>query len=217
MKKTILTIALFLFFVAPTVVLSQSSAEELQTQKRLNEIEAKRATQSATVSAKKQNSEISFVEGTLTSSTNPTLVVSTNSGNKVVYTTDSTKFLNFDSKGKKLIGFGDLKLGEKILIIGLPQESASGTAKIIVRDQNPKPNNFSFMGKISEVSETTLTLNNFAQKELPVTKVGTTSSTVIKKANKTVKPTDFKVADKVVLTGTIDDKGTLLAQEIFKF
>src|SRR3990172_5838630 len=126
---TIVTIGVLL---TPRLVLSQSSAEELQTQKRLNEIEAKRATQSATTSAEKQNSEISFMEGVITSSTNPTLVISTNSGNRVVYTNDSTKILNLDSKGKKLIGFGDLKLGEKILLIGLPKGAVTGTARLIV-------------------------------------------------------------------------------------
>ena len=216
-KQLLTTLFLLTFLIVPSIARGQSSPEELQTQKRLNEIEAKRATQSATVSAKKQPGEISFVEGTITSSTNPVLVISTKLGNKIVYTNDSTKFLNLDSKGKKLIGFGDLKLGEKILLIGLPQESASGTAKIIVRDQNPKPNNFSFIGKISEVSDTTLTLNNFAQKELPTTKVGVSSSTVIKKSGKTIKVLDLKVQDKVVLTGTIDDKGTLMASFVQSF
>ena len=135
-KKLLVILFLVVCLIVPSIARGQSSPEELQTQKRLNEIEAKRATQSATTSAKKQTGEISFVEGAITSATNPILIVSTNSGNKIVYTTDSTKFLNLDSKGKKLIGFGDLKLGEKILLIGLPKGSASGTAKIIQMEED---------------------------------------------------------------------------------
>ncbi len=210
-KKLSVILFLVVSLVLPSIAQGQSSPEELQTQKRLNEIEAKRATQSATASAKKQNSEISFVEGFITSSSNPVLVISTNSGNKIVYTTDSTKILNLNSAGKKLIGFGDLKLGEKILLIGLPKESASGTAKIIVRDQNPKPKNFSFLGKVAEVSESSLTLSNFTQKELPTTKVSIAPSAVVKNNSKTIKTLDLKTQDKIVLTGTIDDKGALFA------
>ena len=137
--------------------------------------------------------------------------------NKIVYTTDSTKFLNLDSKGKKLIGFGDLKLGEKILLIGLPKGSASGTAKIIVRDQNPKTKNFSFLGKVLETSESSITLNNFNQKELPATKINIAQDTIIKKSNKDIKISELKVQDKVVLTGNIDEKGTLMATFVQSF
>lgn len=215
MKKLILLLVL-VGLVLPNLAVAQT-AEEIETQKRLNQVDAQRSTSSATASADKKGSQISFVEGVVTSVTNPVIIISTASGSKLIYTNDSTRFINFDPKGKKLIGFGDIKIGEAILVVGTPAESAAATSKLIIRDQNPKPKYFSLIGKISEIKDPNLTLNSLTRTDLPTTKSSTTTTTLIKRSGKPVSLTDLKAQDKTVTTGTIDDKGNLIISEILIF
>lgn len=205
---------LTLSLLAPTIIVSQSSQEQLETQKRLNEVESKRATQSATASTQKKTMEISFVEGVISSASNSIAIISTNSGVKTIYTNDSTKFLNFDSKGKKLIGFGDLKIGQTIMVVGLSKDGTFGTAKLVVRDDNQKTKSFSLQGRVFENKESSLTLKNFQRDSLPLTTITISSSTTLKKGGKSVAASSLKQNQSIVVTGTIDDKGILFASEI---
>ena len=98
----------------------------------------------------------------------------------LIYLANSSRLKVDEALCGRLVDVGDGRLN-------LSKESASGTARLIVRDQNPKPNNFSFLGKITEISESSLSLSNFTQKELPATKVSLAPSTVIKKSGKTIR------------------------------
>ncbi len=214
MKKLLLTfLVLLAILVLPTTSFSQTT-QEVETQKRLNEVESKRATSSATTSSSTKNESLTFVEGFVTATNPSVLYISTDSGNKTIYANDSSKFINLDSKGKKLIGFGDLKIGETVMIVGVPREAAAGTATLVIRDQNAKPKYFSILGKFSEVKDTTVTLKNFSREDLPTSKFTLTTSSLIKKSGKNSTIDQLKQNDKVVVTGTIDDKGTLVASEI---
>lgn len=214
MIRSILLLTITLFVLSkPFVAFSQSSQEELETQKRLNEVESKRATSSATSSANKKPPTITFVEGVIHSANNSVIVLSTESGNKMIYTNDSTKFINIDANGKKLIGFGDLKIGETVSVVGLPKEKGSGTAKVVVRDNRIKTGYFSTIGKVSEITETDITLKNFSG-DLPSKKLNFTANSVVKKDSEVILLKDLKTGDKVVASGTIDEKGSLLVSEI---
>ena len=210
-------LSLGLFLSAALPIFSQSTPEQLEIQKRLNEVESKRATSSVTTSAKKQGSVISFIEGGVISASNGVLFISTRSGTKIIYTSDSTKFLNLSTSGKKLIGFGDLKIGETILIMGVPEDSATGMAKLVVRDQNQKLKFFSVLGKISEITETTLTLKDWQRTDLPTLKIAITASTTVMKGNTTITFSKLKPDDQLTVTGTIDDKGNPVASNILVF
>lgn len=218
MKKAFLIILLLSNgLTLPQLVFSQSTTEQLEIQKRLNELESKRTTSSATDSAQKKTTEITFIEGSINSVANSVVMVSAPNGNKTIVTNDSTKFYNLDSKGKKLIGFGDLKIGETIMIIGLAPEASKGSAKIILRDQNPKTKFFSLLGKKAEVKDNILTLADFSRKDLPSTKITIASNTIIKKAGKNINLEKLTNEANLVSVGTIDDKGNLLATELLSF
>lgn len=218
MSKFYLALFLFVFFlVGPKFVSSQSTPDQIETQKRLNEVEANRLTPQASRSATKKVNEITFAKGTVTSVTKPLLFITTHRGSKTVMTNDGTKFINFDSKGKKLIGFGDLKNGESILVIGLSADQAIGTAKIIVRDQTTKPNYFSLFGRNQEFKDNSLFLKDLIRQDLDLTKVTISTST---KYYKNKIETDIKslsLGEKLALVGTIDEKGNLVTEEILSF
>lgn len=203
--------------LAPSFAFSQSSPEQLEIQKRLNEVESKRSSSVSADSTEKRFIQITFLEGTISSTSNSQLILTTPNGPKVIYTSDSTKFLNFDSKGKKLIGFGDLKLSEIVMVIGLPKEAGKGIATYIIRDQNQKTKFFTLLGTSSEVKESVLTLNDFKNSNLPISKINLPPTTVVKKNSKTLGIDDVKSKDSTVVTGSIDDKGSLSATDIFIF
>lgn len=219
MKRLLLiSSVLVVLLLIPTFALAQSTPEDLETQKRLNEVEAKRATSSATDSAAQKNlGEITYIEGTIVSTGASVLVFSTTTGSKTIYTNDVTKFINLDGKGKKLIGFGDLKIGESIMVVGLPSAAGSGSAKLIIRDQNLKPKYFSSLSRVAEIKDSVVTVKGYSREDLPSNKVATNSTTTVKKSGSTLTLDNLKVNDKVVVTGTIDEKGTLTASEILTF
>lgn len=212
-----LAIAIIGVLLAPNIVLSQSTPEQLETQKRLNEVEINRASSEASVSAKKTSTATAFLEGSISSKTNSVIVLSSSSGVKTISTSDSTKFINIDSKGKKLIGFGDLKIGETILLVGLSPQGASGVAKIVVRDQNQKPKYFSLFGKNQELKDNVLTLKNSFQSNSTTSKVQLGASTVFRKNSKNITLEQVALDERLVVTGTIDEKGNLNSSEVLIF
>ena len=217
MKRIFFTVLLGLNLIlfSTTFVFSQDNAEE-----RLNQIEAKIATKganTATQASKARNQKtISFVEGSVVANSGSILTVSSEGNTKTIYTTDSTKFINIDSTEKKLIGFGDIKVNDTILVVGVPQVSSVGTAKLIIRDQNKIVKAFSMIGKISELKDNLLVLSHFSRTDLPNQNISLTSETAITAAkNKILDRTSLVTGQLAIVSGIIDDKGSFLVRQIF--
>lgn len=223
MKTTILlfTLVTSLTLVTSNKVFSQTTSTSGNTDIRLQQIENKTSTESskvATTSATPKLNSISFLDGKVLTISSSVLVLDCENGTKAIYTTDSTKFINLDSSGKKLIGFGDLKIGDTIQVLGLNPAESTGTAKIIVRSSVINGSNtFSLIARISDISEGLINLKNYTRDDLALIKVSYDSSVLINSGSKTLKITDLKPNNKVVTAGTIDNKGTLLAKEILVF
>lgn len=222
--KKYLTTSLIIFSLIlvskPTNIFSQNDNLSESQQYRLEQIEKKQATQTstaATSSAKTKNQTITFVEGQITATGVTSLYVDTKHGTKVIYTSDTTKFLNLDSIGKKLIGVSDLKVNDKIYIIGLSKLAVSGSAKIIIRDQTKPIRNFSFLGRISEITDKNLKLANFTRDDLPSINLLLTSETKVTNSRQEIlKLINLKVSDKILASGFFDDKNNLVTAAIFK-
>ncbi|HEY4695031.1 MAG TPA: DUF5666 domain-containing protein [Candidatus Nanoarchaeia archaeon] len=218
MTKKLLATSLIMFsvLITPKLAFSQDFSENAQ--KRLEEIEAKAATASttATSSATKKEGEVSFVEGTVAAINGTAFLVNTDEGSRLIYTTDNTKYFNIDPSGKKLIGFGDIKVGETIMVLGLSSQSNSGTARIIVRDTVKQITTFSVLGKVVEVKDPSLTLENLLSADLPALTLTTSTDTKIQSGEKTIALIDLKAGDRVVAAGTIDDKGNFVVKTILR-
>ena len=216
MNKVALTSFLFLLLIliSPLSVFSQSSQEELETQKRLNEVESARTSSSGSSSPEKKPITISYIEGVVNSGANSTLLLDSKNGPKAIYTNESTKFVNIDASGKKLIGFGDLKEGETIMVIGLSGESGKGSAKIIVRDQRTRQRYFSLLGRAAELSAANFSVKDYKRDDMPKQKLIFGESLKVKKGKETVSKTELKENSKVVAVGIVDEKGSLTATEI---
>lgn len=212
----IFTISFFATSLAvPLLAFSQDQTSE-SSQYRLQQIENKTATKSAT-KVTTTNYSITFAEGVIVSATSSTILIDTADGTKTVYSADSTKYLNFDSSGKKLIGIGDLKTGDKVYVIGLPHGANLGTAKMIVRDQTKAVKNFSYFGKVTEITSASLKIGSLTRSDVPTISTTLTIETVFSNfRNQSLKVSEILVNDKIALSGYIDGKNNLIAKSIFK-
>lgn len=185
----------------------------------LQQIENKVATSGsvATGSAQPKVKAVTYTEGALIAVNTSVLFLDTKTGTKTVYTTDSTKFFSLDSSGKKLIGLGDLKLGDNLVILGLNPSEVSGIAKFVVRTSVGVNKSFSLLGKVAEVHDTTLSLADF--NGLNPTPISLTLPTNVSFApeSRVKNVASLKKDDKLVVVGTVDAKGTLTAQQISVF
>mgnify|MGYP001599369760 CR=1 FL=1 len=222
MKKLIL-IALINFglvLVSVTLVFSQNSDLNNNAEVRLQQIETKRASESANTTTQgnkaKDQKTISFTEGSVIAASGTTLTVSSENGTRIVYTSDSTKFINFDSTGKKLIGFGDIKINDTIMIVGVSQISGNGSARLVIRDQNRITKTFSLFGKINNLMENTLILSHFTRADLPNHSLSLTNETIISSTkNKTLDRTSLVPGTAAIISGIVDEKGTFFSKAVF--
>ncbi len=113
-----------------------------------------------------------------------------------------------------MIGFGDLKTGENISVLGISSAAGGGVAKIIVRDTSPKIQTFSQFGRLAEVKSDSLALKDPNRDDLPTIKVLYNSATVFKKGTQTIEPSALAANSKLIVVGTIDDKGNLTATQV---
>lgn len=212
MKKVIiLGILTFVLTVQP--IFGQGNSFVQNAQDQLNQIEARQATASASIST----TTFTFREGVVSSLQGNLFTLQTSSGNVLVYTTDSTKFIQIDTGSKKLIGFSDLKLGDILMVLGLVKNSASGTAKFITRDSTKSVKTFSLFGLVNSVSAKTITINNFNNPNLPVLSLNLDSNlTVTSEKGTPVTNKDLTTKDKIVLTGTIDNQGNQTVNKILQ-
>lgn len=219
MKKS-LSFAILIFslliLVKPLAVFSQTSSSQDYRLQQIDKLSATASSQVATSSAKASKST-TFIEGNVTSVTGSTIFLATNAGTNVVNTSDSTKFYNLDSSGKKLIGIGDLKSGDYLEIIGLSSQTNSGSANIIVRDQTSQIRNFGLIGKVSDINSSTLKLSSITRSDLPILQATINSDTIFANASKqNLKLTDFVANNLVVVAGYFDEKNNLITNQIFK-
>lgn len=216
----ILTTFFLLLISNPITIFSESDSLSESQQYRLEQIEKKQATATnvvATSSAESKNQTITFIEGQIIALKESSIFVDTKKGTKFIYTNDTTKFFNLDSSGKKLIGLVDLKINDKIYIIGLSQLTVSGSAKIIIKDQTKVIKNFSVFGRASEITEKNIKLANFTRDDLPNFVLTFSGETKITNSRQEVlKISNLKTTDKILTSGFFDDKNNMIVISIFK-
>ncbi len=218
--KRILTAILFLalaFLTNPLSTLAQDSQSDSYRLQQIEKLSATASTKTATTAAKAKSASITFSEGSVLAVNSKTIFLVTEDGTKTVYTTDTTKFYNIDASGKKLIGVGDLKAADKILVIGLPSLSNQGSAKIIVRDQTKAIENISLIGKITEISTTTLKIGSITRTDLPTLTTTLNSDSLVTNARKqSLKLAELMVNDQIAAAGYFDEKNNFTVKQIFK-
>lgn len=212
--------ALVILILATILLTSSHTFAQSATEERLKQVEARIATEgskTATQSSKtKSHKAISFIEASVVASSGSVLTISADKNIKTIYTTDSTKFINIDSSEKKLIGFGDIKVNDTILVVGVPQGSSVGTAKLIIRDQNKIVRAFSMIGRVSELKDNLLALAHFSRTDLPNQNINLTNDTaIVTNKSKPLNRTSIIPKAQAIVSGAIDDKGTFLSKQIF--
>jgi molybdopterin-binding protein len=175
----------------------------------------------ATKSSEKKSSgaiyKRSHVFGTITDIKNQTLTIETKKGSiKTVFTDEFTEFYSVGAKGKSSVSLEELKVGDRISVVGIGKDDTDGSAKFIVRQSKSISKRHALLGKIKKISGNTLTLTHITQtgreftilvnKEVVIKLKGVEGDSAIE---------DLKKGDVIVATGNINKKGSLVANKIF--
>lgn len=201
-------------------VFSQTPASGDTTKERLQEIESRTSTSSnntATSSATRSASTITFVAGSVTTLNSPNLIITTEAGSKLIHTTDNTRFYSLEAGVQKLIGFGDLKALDQIMVIGLSPNSVNGSAKLVVRDNSTATKTFAQIGRLKEIGTNTLTISSFSNSSVSPFIVSFSSNTLVSNGkNSTLAAADLQTGDPLIVAGLIDSKNTLITREVYR-
>lgn len=196
---------------------SKSKAAE-RTKVRLEKLTEKRASKSATrKNDRSESRRRSHIKGEITAISGTTITLQTKKEEiKTVFTNEETKFIQIQKGGKKDITISDLKVGDRIAAVGIAKDEANGIAKFVVRLDKPDKNKHSVFGEVKKVSGSEITISHIIHKDKPETTVKVTDDTKIKiKGKESASIEDVKVGDKVAASGTVDDKGVIIAKRLF--
>ena len=205
--------------LASVPVLIASSHEETieKNKERVEKIKKELSTKSADLKKTGSIYKRSHVFGTISAISNSTITIETKRGDvKDVFTDDFTKFFSVGKGGRSSIKFEDLKIGEKVSVVGIGSDDTSGKARFVVRIAKPITKRHAVLGKIKNISGNTLTLTHLTQTDREFTViVGEGANIKIKSRDESKKVSDIKKDDVIVAVGTVGKKGTITANKIF--
>jgi len=166
---------------------------------------------------KKNSSSLkrTHVFGIIESIEDTTLTVDTNKGLKTAFTDDFTKFIFIDQEGRKGITLTDLKIGDKVSVVGVGKDDTNGLAKFVIVQNKPFAKRHALLGKVKEISETSLILTHLTRTDRKFM-INITNDTTIKiKGVDEASIADIKVGDIMIVSGSVNNEGTINAEKIF--
>ena len=198
------------------VLVAASSTESAEkTKERIEKLREQLATKSSDLKKAASNPS-SHIFGTLSAISKSSFTVETRQGGlTTVFTDDLTKFYSIGEKSKSVITLADLKVGDKVSVVGLGKDNIVGTAKSVVKINKPITKRSAVAGKVKSIDGTSLTLTHIIHTDRTFT-VNVASETMIKiKGKETATLADIKVGDFIVAAGSVDEKGILTAKRVF--
>jgi len=198
------------------LVAAANSETTDKNKERIEKLRERLATKSAELKKAISISARSHVFGSLTAISGSSITMETKSGGLItVFTDDLTKFLAIGDQGKSEIAFSDLRLGDKVSVVGVSKDSTVGSAKFVIRIGKSLVKRAAVAGKVKSIDGASLTLTHIIHTDRTFT-INTTSETKIKvKGKENATLADVKVDDIVVASGTVDEKGVIAAKRIF--
>ncbi len=184
---------------------------------RIESLKEKISTQSSSLKKAAATFKKTHVTATVASIDNTTLTVQTNRGElKNVFTNDFTKFFSVDGKGKTTIKLKDLKVGDKVSVVGIGKDDVSGIAKFVMVLKSPIAKRHAILGKVKEIDGSSITLTHLTQtdREFSIV-IGKDAKIKIKGQDEDAKITDIQKDDVIIAVGTVDKNGTINANKIF--
>ena len=203
--------------LAPVLIAEASSTAETG-QEKIEKLKEKISTTSSNLKKSSAVFKKTHVWGTVKTITDTSITIETNQGSlKTVFTDDFTKFFSIDTAGRSTIKLADLKVGDRVSVVGVSKDDSSGTAKFIVRKNNPSAKRHAILGKVKTVSTSSLTLTHLVQTDREfIVNVGNDTTVKIKGADDAAAAfKDIKAGDVVVAVGVPDKNGAIAATKIF--
>lgn len=184
---------------------------------RIEGLKEKISTQSSSLKKAAATFKKTHVSATIISINNTALTVQTNSGElKDVFTDDFTKFFSVEGKGKTTIKLKDLKVGDKVSVIGIGKDDVGGAAKFVMVLKNPVAKRHAVLGKVKEIDGNSITITHLTQTDREFSAVVDKAAKIkIKGQDENGKITDIQKDDVVIAVGTVDKNGTISANKIF--
>ena len=184
---------------------------------RIESLKEKIATQSSSLKKAAATFKRTHVTGTLKSIADTSLTIETNRGEvKNVFTDDFTKFFSVDDKGKTTIKLKDLKVGDKVSVVGVGKDDIDGIAKFIMVLKSTVAKRHAILGKVKEIDGSSITLTHLTQTDREFSVVVSKDAKIkIKGADENAKVTDIQKDDVIIAVGTVDKNGTISGSKIF--
>jgi hypothetical protein len=201
---------------AGRLLVAESSTNDTNTSKeRIEQLRQQLATKSSELK-KASTAADSHTIGTISGISGKTLTIETNLGQiKTAFTNDLTKFFSIGSSGRTAIVLTDLKIGDRVALVGITKDDSSGLAKDVVRLEQTPTKRHAVAGKVKSADGPTLTLSDLANADRTYTvKIGN-ETTIKVKAVSEATINDVKVSDTVVVSGTVEKDGSLTAKQLF--
>ena len=184
---------------------------------RIENLKEKISTQSSSLKKAAATFKKTHVTATITSIVDTTLTIETNRGEiKNVFTDDFTKFFSVDGKGKTTIKLKDLKVGDRVSVVGIGRDDIDGQAKFVMVLKSTVAKRHAILGKVKEIDGSSITLTHLTQTDREFSVVVSKNAEIkIKKQDEVGKITDIKKDDIIIAVGTVDKNGTISATKLF--
>lgn len=184
---------------------------------RIESLKEKISTQSSSLKKAAATFKRTHVTGTLKSIDGTSLTIEANRGEvKNVFTDDFTKFFSIDSKGKSLIKLENLKIGDKVSIVGVGKDDIDGVAKFVIVIKSTVAKRHAILGKVKEIDGSSITLTHLTQTDREFAVIVSKEAKIkIKGQDENAKVTDIQKDDVIIAVGTVDKNGTISANKLF--
>jgi hypothetical protein len=199
---------------AKTVLLAQAD-ETTQEEEKIEELRQNLATRSG--SKKKGNTlNPATTFGNVKSINGTTLTVENLEGSfKTAFIDDLTKLYLLNNDGKQTLNLAEVKVGDRVAVVGIEADSDNGLAKYLVKLNKNPVRRQAVLGKVKSADGDLLTLINLVQSDR-TTNVKFGDETKISISGKaSASAGNIKENDVVIATGNLESNGTVNSTSLY--
>jgi len=198
-----------------------TAAAKKKVSERIEKLKEKIATKEgrlrkeATQEAKRQLGK-HHIKGVITQILEDSFQVQTSKLTVLILTDTDTKYVQISGGPKQTISFSDLKVNDRVSVVGIDKKDLEGLAKLVVRHPRQKfLKKRAVFGTLTSIDGNNLIISHIRKSDI-LWQVKVTDETRIKKVGKNrATLADLKVGDRLVAVGTVDDAGVITAKFLF--
>ncbi len=202
-RKLILSIIFIIFLVSP--VFAQNSTD--------NKSSASQATRSAELRKQLEQKAAPLKRqayaGQVIQKTKDTLVIKTQTGDKIILTTEGTTFVNLTARSRQSADFTKIKVGDQVVTIGAVETDGAMTARVVLQvAKKPEVTKRIIFGVVADIGGRVLTVQNprnRIEEDLTIAR----GAKITIKGKKDGTFADIKEGDKIIAVGIVGSNDTI--------